>query len=82
MYQWHEKYGLPIMKRPDGQWMTTITAIDEWIFMASEFERTKRPFSRGTNRSPEQEYQRASDKLRAHYNLHPEKPRRFKLDDE
>lgn len=66
MYMWHEQYGLPIMKRPDGQWMTTVTAIDEWIFLASEFERTKRPFSRGDNRRADlalEKAQRRVDRL-------------------
>ena len=66
MYMWHERYGLPIMKRPDGQWMSSITAIDEWIFMASELERTKRPFPRGTNRTPQQDYDIAKRRLEHH----------------
>ena len=46
---WHELYGLPIMKRPDGMWMTSISAIDSWIFMASTAELENRGYSRGTN---------------------------------
>lgn len=65
MYQWHEKYGLPIMKRPDGQWMTTMTAIDEWMFFGSELERTKRPFPRSTSVSPEEQLLRAQRRLEA-----------------
>lgn len=49
MIQWHEVYGLPIMKRPDGMWMSSCTAIDEWIFMASRAEAENRGYSRGTN---------------------------------
>ncbi len=33
--RWVENFGLPAIKRPDGQWMTTITAIDSWIAMAA-----------------------------------------------
>jgi hypothetical protein len=63
MYMWHEKYALPITKRPDGQWMTTMSAIDEWIFMGSELDRKQRAFPRGTNRTAEEEFRRAKDRL-------------------
>lgn len=47
---WHELYGLPIAKRPtDGLWMTTMSAIDSWIYMASQAEAENRSYSRGTN---------------------------------
>src|SRR5262245_9251420 len=46
-YQWIELYGLPAIKRPDGQWMTTMTSIDQWIFMACEVDNENRPHSRG-----------------------------------
>ena len=35
IWEWTEQYGLPIIKRPDGMWMTTMTAIDQWIFIAA-----------------------------------------------
>lgn len=35
IWSWTELYGLPIIKRPDGLWMTTMTAIDQWIFIAA-----------------------------------------------
>jgi hypothetical protein len=63
MYMWHEKYALPITKRPDGQWMTTMSAIDEWIFMGSELDRKQRAFPRGSNRTAEEEFRRAKDRL-------------------
>lgn len=47
MYQWVELYGLPAIKRPDGTWMTSISAIDEWMFMAAELDNQNRPHSRG-----------------------------------
>ena len=36
MWRWVEFYGLPCIKRPDGVWMTSMTAIDEWIFLAAD----------------------------------------------
>lgn len=36
LYRWIELYGLPAVKRPDGQYMTTMTAIDQWIFMYAQ----------------------------------------------
>ena len=47
LYQWVELYGFPAIKRPDGQWMTTMTAIDQWIFLASEVDNENRAHSRG-----------------------------------
>lgn len=67
MYEWHEVWGLPIMKRPDGQWMSTITAIDEWVWIASDLERTNRPFSRGDNKRSDlalKKAQRRVDRLK------------------
>lgn len=67
LYEWHEVYALPIMKRPDGQWMTTISAIDDWIWMASEFEVKNRPYGRGDNKRAElalKKAQRRVDRLK------------------
>lgn len=50
LIEWVEIYGLPAIKRPDGQWMTTMSAIDEWIFMAAEADYLNRPYSRGDNK--------------------------------
>lgn len=50
MIEWVETYGLPCIKRPDGQWMTTMSAIDEWIFLAAEADYINRPYSRGDNK--------------------------------
>ena len=49
LYRLVELYGLPAVKRPDGQWMTTITAIDQWLFMAADLDAQNRPHLRGTN---------------------------------
>lgn len=49
LYQWVEKYGFPAVKRPDGRWMTTITAIDSWLFMGAEADFNARKKSRGSN---------------------------------
>lgn len=51
------------MKRPDGQWMTTISAIDEWVWMASELEATRRPYSRGDTKRAEDALLRAQRRL-------------------
>lgn len=35
LYSWIEDGALPAIKRPYGKWMTTMTAIDTWIFQAA-----------------------------------------------
>ena len=49
MIVWNEQYGLPIAKRPDGMWMTTVSAIDSWLFLAASAESENRSYSRGSN---------------------------------
>ena len=49
MIVWNEQFGLPVAKRPDGMWMTTVSAIDSWLFLASSAEAELRSYSRGTN---------------------------------
>lgn len=34
--RWVDEYALPMVKRPDGIWMTSITSIDQWILMAAK----------------------------------------------
>lgn len=34
--RWVNQYGFPAIKRPDGKWLTSTTAIDEWIWLAAE----------------------------------------------
>ncbi len=33
--RWVDQYALPAVKRPDGVWITTMTAIDQWIMLAA-----------------------------------------------
>lgn len=47
LYQWVELYGFPAIKRPDGLWMSSMTSIDQWIFLAAELDSENRPYSRG-----------------------------------
>ena len=49
LWRWIELYGLPVIKRPDGQWMTTMTSVDQWIFMAAEIGVEKQQASRNAN---------------------------------
>ena len=49
LYRLIELYGLPCIKRPDGKWMTSVTAIDEWMFIAADADGANRPYLRGTN---------------------------------
>lgn len=36
IFEWMELYAFPVIKRPDGLYMTTMTAIDQWIFIAAD----------------------------------------------
>ena len=60
LYRLVEIYGLPAIKRPDGKWMTTVTAIDEWLFLAAEADHRNRTHLRGTNEKLEV----AADRIR------------------
>ena len=62
LYQYVEQYGFPAIKRPDGMWMSSITAIDQWIFMAAEEDLKNRPHSRGSNTRSDISLKRARDK--------------------
>jgi hypothetical protein len=42
LHNWIDNYGLPVVKRPDEQLMTTVTAIDQWIFLSAELRAEKR----------------------------------------
>lgn len=72
---WHEAFLLPIMKRPDGMWMTTMTAIDEWIWMASQAEAENRAYSRGTNVRADIALERAKARVERQraFNMQPPK---------
>jgi hypothetical protein len=64
LYRWIELYGLPCVKRPDGVWITTMTAIDQWIFLAAEADFENRPMSRGTNTRLEIQIRRLMDRVK------------------
>lgn len=49
LYDWVELYGFPAIKTPSGKWLTTMTAIDQWVMLAAEVDRQNRGRSRGTN---------------------------------
>jgi rRNA maturation protein Nop10 len=53
MWRWTEMYAFPAIKRPDGVWMTTMTAIDQWIFLAAEVVNENTDRSRGLNTTAE-----------------------------
>lgn len=49
LWRWTELYAFPAIKRPDGVWMSTMTAIDQWIFLAAEVVNDNLERSRGLN---------------------------------
>lgn len=63
LYDWVEVYGLPAIKLPNGQWMSSMTAIDQWIFMAAEMDNKNRTKSRGHNSSAELALARAQRRV-------------------
>lgn len=63
MIEWIEVYGMPAIKRPDGQWMSTISAIDQWIFMAAEADYENRPYSRGDNKRVDLALKKAQNRV-------------------
>ena len=63
LYRLVELYGLPAVKRPDGQWMTTVTAVDEWLFMAAEVDAKNRTHLRGSNERLETALERIKRRL-------------------
>lgn len=63
MIEWVEIYGLPCIKRPDGQWMTTMSAIDDWIFLSAEADYLNRPYSRGDNKRADQALKKAQNRV-------------------
>ncbi len=69
LYRLIELYGLPAIKRPDGKWMSSVTAIDEWLFLASEADANNRPYLRGTNERLDRATERIA-KRRAFWSIH------------
>lgn len=53
LWRWVELYAFPAIKRPDGVWMTSMTAIDQWIFLAAEIVNENTEVSRGLNTTAE-----------------------------
>jgi hypothetical protein len=53
LYRWIELYGFPAIKNPEGHWMSSMTAIDQWIFISAEADWERRVYSRGGNRRTE-----------------------------
>lgn len=49
LYRWIELYALPVVKRPDGQYMTTMTAIDQWLFRYAEVLHDRKAHLRAAN---------------------------------
>ena len=66
LYRLVELYGLPAVKRPDGQWMTTVTAIDQWMFIAAELDAQNRLHLRGTNERLETALERLKRRIEAY----------------
>jgi hypothetical protein len=63
-YQYVEILGLPAIKRLDGQWMTTMSSIDQWIFIASEIDNANRGRTRATNARLEKAAERINRQIR------------------
>jgi hypothetical protein len=53
LWRWVELYAFPAIKRPDGVWMSSMTAIDQWIFLAAEIVNENTQLSRGLNTTAE-----------------------------
>lgn len=49
LHRWVELYAFPAIKRPDGLWMSSMTAIDQWIFLAAEVNNENLDHTRGLN---------------------------------
>ena len=57
--KWMENFNLPIMRRPDGVWMTTISSLDQWVWLACFAENearleAKKNADKNPERSPDQ----------------------------
>lgn len=73
--RWVIGYGFPAIKTPDGVWMSTTTAIDQWVWIAAELEADKRLDARtrkvalsvafGAERNPNKQTYTSSDIERA-----------------
>src|SRR5690606_3195860 len=70
LYRLVELYGLPAVKRPDGKWMSTVTAIDEWLFLAAEADASNRTHLRGSNEKLEIALSRIQNRIAAWNDFH------------
>lgn len=64
VHTWTELYGLPVVKRPDGQYMTTMTAIDQWLFLAAEVHNDSKPRNQAVTARLSVAKRRLEDRLR------------------
>ena len=65
LWRWVETYGFPAIKRPDGLWMSSMTAIDQWIFLAAEVTNDNLEMSRGACVRVEKQIERLQRRLEA-----------------
>lgn len=76
LYRLVELYGLPAIKRPDGRWMSTVTAIDEWLFLAGEADAANRQHLRGSNERLEVAVERIKRRISSWDDFHGANKRR------
>jgi hypothetical protein len=63
-YKWVELYGFPAIKTPEGKWLSSMTAIDQWIFLCAEVDWENRRYSRGRTRRVETMIRKLMDRNR------------------
>ncbi len=63
LWRWVELYAFPAIKRPDGVWMSTMTAIDQWIFLAAEVVNDNLEHTRGLNTTAKIAHERLERQL-------------------
>lgn len=64
MVEWVDEWAFPAMKRPDGEWMSSCTAIDQWIFLAAHLN-TERRKEMGIDTLSQRQRQQAAQRSRA-----------------
>lgn len=62
MIVWIDEWALPAIKRPDGIWMSTMTAIDQWVMLAAQVTHANKSKGRGQSaqRNSSEEHQAQS----------------------
>lgn len=63
LYRWVELFSFPAIKRPDGMWMSSMTAIDQWIFLAAEAALDRAHQARSMNVNAEKALERLRAKI-------------------